>query len=417
MTIALRTRDPELQAALVRTVRGLGHTVHELGAGAISDGSVSVSAAILDDGLADFDTTLANLRARSPLAGLVVLSGRSDPRSFVDAVRLGAEVLRKPIDSRNLSRAIDTAIRGADSEVGPRVIAEDPAAVSCIEQLGRAANTDLTLVLIGECGTGKSLLARWTHAQSARRHGPRVEVSGLETGGRNGLDALRGYESNGEVRPGRLEAADGGTLVLDGIEDFSSDDQELILTLLQDGEILPRGATRPVVINARVVVTARRPLDELVAAGELIEPLMHRIGVCSIEIPPLRERSGDIRMLAQTFLSRIARELGDPEPVLDDDTMHELRSRPWPGNVRELENWMQRAVLSFAGSPVQLSSISSGLEPASMLRDGPLNLEQLERAAIARSLHQHGGVRNEAANALGISTRTLRNKIRKYNLG
>lgn len=417
MSVAVRTEDPRLQSAVVRAVRSLGYTVHAFDPAPEAAAAIRVDAAILDERLADFEPTLARFRAASPRAGLIVLSGSGDARSVMNAIELGAEVVCKPVDLRSLAGALDSAICSGSPRAGPRVVAEDPTMVARLEELGRAANTDLTLVLIGECGTGKSLLARWAHAQSARRHGPRIEISGLDIDGPHGLDVLRGQEIGGEVQPGRLEAAHGGTLLLDGIEDFPLEAQELVLSVFQDGEVWPRGAARPVHVDSRVIVTARRPLAELVATGCLTEPLMHRIGVCPIEIPPLRTRPDDIDALSRSFASKLARELGERPPVLDEEAMRSLRARSWRGNVRELENWMQRAALSFPGTAVRIGTIDAGLQSVEALPGGSLNLEQLERAAIARSLHENGGTRNRAARTLGISPRTLRNKIRKYELG
>lgn len=415
MTVSVLAHDGQLHGALVEAVRSLGYQVREFDS--IAESGSNVSAAILDEALPNFADSFVKLRERTPGAGLIVLSGRSDAHSTVKVMDLKPdEVLRKPFDLPGLSRALRRATRAVPPIAALRIVGENPGMLRLLERLGRAAATDITLAITGEVGTGKSLLAQWVHGQSSRRHGPFIEIPGSGLRGIGAIAELCGEEQADRVHPGRIECADGGTLVIDGIEDLSAPAQEAILTLLQEGVVLPVGASQPVVVDARVIATARRPVRELCESGELTAPLAERIDVLQHQVPALRDRIDDIGPIARAFLARFASESGEALAFLRPASIDDLQARPWRGNVRELENLMRRGALAFPGSDIELAAIDGDLQQPERLHPTSLNLVQLERAAIARSLNSNGGSRTEAARALGISPRTLRNKIHKYGL-
>jgi DNA-binding NtrC family response regulator len=407
VTVSVLTRDPALQDAVVQAVERLGYEARRLAGGSDFASDASVAAGILDDGLPNLAATVAAFRERLPRAGLVVLSGRSGPGAVIDALGLGAdEVLRKPFDLSALARALSSATRLRRPAPAPRVVAADARTRALLARLVRVADTDLTLTLAGEMGTGKSLLARWLHGRSRRSGAPLTEVSALDLDADCCLTELWG-DPGDPSRPGRFLQAHGGTLVLDGVDDFPAPAQQALLALLQ-GERCE--------VDARVIAIARRSLEELAHCEALCEPLLRRLEVVQIEVPPLRERPDDVAILAEAFLERFARELSQPRARLGPDALSALRSRAWRGNVRELENLMARAALAFSGSEVPVDWLDGAPRPPGEAPARGLNLGQLERSAIARALHLSGGRRTEAARALGISVRTLRNKIRKHEL-
>jgi two-component system response regulator FlrC len=413
VTVCILVRDSALQRALAGSVRRLGYEACELDGSDDFAACAAPSAAILDDGLPALGSAIAALRERAPRAGLVVLSGRADARSVVDAFGLGAdEVLRKPFDLAGLSRALQSVWRSGAPAPSLDFVAEDPGMRAALRTLGRAVDTDLTVTLSGETGSGRSLLARWLHARGPRRGAPRVELSALELDPVRCVEELCGDPSDADsmlARPSRLEVAHGGTLVLDGVDAFPLQAQEIVLSRLH-GE----GAR----IDARVIAIASRPLAEL-ADGEMIEDLRRRLQVVEVGLPSLRERPGDLVPLAQCFLARAAQQAGVEPALLGVSARAELQARRWRGNVRELENLMARAAVVFPGVEIQLEWLEQSLQPAAASSEAAppsLNLRQLERAAIARSLHLAGGSRSAAARSLGISVRTLRNKIRRYEL-
>jgi DNA-binding NtrC family response regulator len=307
MIVSIQVRDPALQHALEDGVRRLGCEARPLRSIRDVGTDPGVSTVLLDDGLPDLEALVSSFRAHLPGARLVVLSGRSDARALVGALGLGVdEVLRKPVDLDDLSDALRAGVSPSTAMLG--IAAGDERMEGVLRRLAQAAGSELTVLLCGESGTGRSLLARSIHQHSARRRGAFVEVSPLEL--REAL-ALAGSAADLGDGPGGgdgvasalFRRACGGTLVLDGVDAFPPEAQESLLSFLEQRDARSRSDQR---FDARVIAISSQPLRELVSSRRLSEDLAGRLGVVSALVPPLRERLGDLPVLAAVFLERFA---------------------------------------------------------------------------------------------------------------
>lgn len=400
MSVAILLRDPALQRALQEGARRFGYEARSLRGVEDIGLDPGVSVAVLDDGLADLAELIDAFRSQLPLARVILLSGRSDVRARVAALGLGIdEILRKPVDMEGLAGVLRAGSRGG--RVAPLGLsAGDEPLRRTLEKLERVAASDLTVALWGESGSGRSYLARALHDCSPRRRGPFVELVALDL-----EDSL--------LAETWLTRAAGGTLVLDGLEQFSAAAQEELLALLQRNGCAHWSERR---FDARVIAISGQPLEELASTGILSESLARRLDVVTAHVPPLRERPGDIAGLCAAFLERLAFEQGQPTARLTSECEAVLQMRVWRGNVRELENLMARAAVEFPGEEIPGSWLDSSLGSHCEPVAPDLNLRRLERETIKRSLALARGSRTAAAQTLGISVRTLRNKIRRYEL-
>jgi two-component system response regulator FlrC len=294
-----------------------------------------------------------------------------------------------------------------------------------LERAAAAAATEATVLITGESGTGKDLLARWIHRSSPRRSGPFVTVNCAALPEGLAESELFGHERGAftgalDARPGQIALAGGGTLLLDEVNEAPPSLQPKLLRVLQEREVHPVGGLAPRAVDLRILATTQRELRAEVAAGRFREDLFYRLDVIVLRIPPLRERPADVPELARALLARLAAAHGAEPPRLGERALRELARQPLRGNVRELANLMRRAVVLAPGREVELERLLERRPPAAPpargLLEGTLNLRELERRAILRSLAESGGNRTEASRALGISVRTLRNKIRAYGL-
>jgi len=317
-------------------------------------------------------------------------------------------------------------------------IGTSPAAAEVKRQARRAAQLDATLLLRGETGTGKELLAQGIHNLSPRAQGPFVAVNvaaipdtlveaelfGTAPGAYTGAER--------RARIGKFELADGGTLFLDEIGDLPLPLQAKLLRVLQEQEVEPLGSNRVRRLDVRVIAATHVDLEARVAAGSFRDDLYYRLNVLSLRVPPLRERREDIRALAEYLLDEIAGRSGQPRAELDDEALELLSAQPWPGNVRELGNLLERAQLAAesgslgrreilallgerAGSPPTAPFAS---EPGEALQVPPLaqSLARAERAAIQAALAASKGNRRRAAQLLGIARASLYNKLQQHGL-
>lgn len=430
MRVMARLRDPALRRDVLSVASAAGYAAEEAhdDTAALEGVRSGRTDAVLVEITNRRDLGLLRLlREAAPDLGMVGVGGSPGVDLVVEAFREGAtDFLRMPFDVSSLERALGQVARShADWTPERSFLTQDPSMLTLLEQLRRVATSDVTVRLIGESGTGKDLLARWIHHASPRRTGPMVVVGCAGLAATLAESELFGhargvYTGASAARQGQLAAADGGTLVLDEVGDLSPVLQPKLLRALQEREVLPIGGRVPQSIDIRLVVTTQRDLAREVAAGRFRADLYYRLDVVSLRIPPLRERPADIPLLAATFLDRFAGAAGSEPARLDAATLGELSLRPFRGNVRELENLMRRATILFPGRTIELDRLLSPQPSAprdrgrSELRS--LNLRELERAAVIRSLEVSGGNRTLASHALGISVRTLRNKIRAYEL-
>jgi len=288
------------------------------------------------------------------------------------------------------------------------------------------APTPATILMTGESGTGKEVLARFIHDQSDRRLGPFVAINCGAITASLAESELFGHERGAfsgavERRIGRIEAAHGGTLLLDEISDMPLELQTRLLRVLQEREVIRVGGCLPVALNIRVIATTNTDLRSCVGQGSFREDLYYRLNVFPIHVPPLRRRSGDIPALARVLVDELSAEFGRRDVTITPGGLDRLMGWHWPGNVRELRNTIERALILAPSDRIDVEHIVLegdliGLAPEPMARasDTPRSLRDLEQETILRVLAQYGGNRTQAASELGISVRTLRNRLRDY---
>jgi len=313
------------------------------------------------------------------------------------------------------------------------------------ERLGMIADSHGTVLVTGESGTGKEVAARWIHAHSPRAERPflAINCAALST---NLLESeLFGHEKGAftgadKLRKGRFELADGGTLLLDEISEIAPSIQAKLLRVLQEQSFERVGSSTSRAVDVRVIATSNRNLPEAVRRRDFREDLFFRLNVLPLEMPPLRDRLEDVPALVEHFLKQVARREGRAVKLMPADVIELLRRYDWPGNVRELQNICERAAVLTPGDRIQASLIEPWLlsrsrppvgeiEPkavpaavseqssrlgASLVCDGSLTLETIEREAILATLDQYNGHRQRSATALGIGVRTLGLKLKKW---
>ncbi len=372
--------------------------------------------------------------ARKVLAGpappaVILMTAFGTIPDAMEAVRLGAtDYLTKPLESpaalRNLvKRTLEERRRMAGKQGDGDFLTTDPATLEVVSVADRAAATDATVLITGESGTGKEVLAHRIHALSPRSDGPFVAVNcaaipdslaeseffGHEKGAFTGADARR---------IGRFEQADGGTLFLDEIGELPESLQAKLLRVLEDRTIERLGGTEIIDVDFRLVAATNRTLEDEVAAGRFRQDLLYRLDVIRLEIPPLRERPDDIPLLADEMARAVARRLGIPQRRISPEALDILISHSWPGNVRELRNVIERALVLAPGDEITADHLPSFGDTVTGRADPspPLSLADRERQAILEALQQAGGHRVRAAELLGISVRTLYNRLKEYDI-
>lgn len=444
--------DTAFRATLAETLEDLGYRVRQAAsaeAGLRALGEGGIAAAIVDLRLPG-DDGLALLRAAPAIAPdvpCIMLTAYASGANTIEAMRLGAfDHLTKPIGRSALAATLERALRAkAAAAPGPAEVAADPADTmvssseamrAIFKRIGLVADSDNSVLVLGETGTGKEMVARALHRHSERAGAPFVAIN-CSAIPRELLESelfghVRGaFTGAAGERDGCFRAADGGVLLLDEIGDMALDVQAKILRALQEGEVTPLGSHRTVKVDVRVVAATHRDLAVAVREGRFRQDLFYRLDVLSIRVPPLRERRDDIVALATHFLRRAAAP-GAPKS-LSEAALRRLERHDWPGNVRELRNVMERchalvrqAVIGIADLP--FDDIAAASMPAS---DGwgeaglpadwlggelPATVERLERLLIADALARTQGNRAEAARRLGIHRQLLYRKIAQYGL-
>lgn len=372
---------------------------------------------------------------------IVIMTAHGTIESAVEAMKLGArDYLQKPFDVEELLVTSRRAIEDQRARTGLRyLLGERDAEFNHYGIVGRSrpihdvmqraelvAESTSTVLITGETGTGKELVARAIHARSAQRDMPLIKVNCAAI-----PEALLESELFGHVRgaftgavftkKGRFALADGGTIFLDEIGTLSVPVQAKLLRVLQDREFEPLGSERTQKVSVRVIAATNRDLRQMVSDSTFLEDLFYRLNVIPIAMPPLRERREDIRLLVEHFLQRFAQRAGKRVDDLDETMMAELERYDWPGNVRELENTIERAVVLATGPRLTsqnvwmmgaVSTPSAGL-PSLKLHQ---NLDWTERETIRRALDQASGVKKDAAELMGISQRALSHYLQKHRI-
>jgi len=367
-------------------------------------------------------------------AFVIIMTAFAEWTTAVQAMRLGAYTfLRKPFDNDHVRSVIARALAARDrllaaaeaGEGGTHVdLMGSSAAIQAIQQLiEQVSTTDSTVLVTGESGTGKELVARAVHYSSLRADGPMVRVNSAAL-----TPSLLESELFGHVkgaftsalqdRKGYIESASGGTLVLDDLGQFSPEAQVKLLRVLQEGHVLPVGASKPVPVDVRFVATSSVPPETLVEQGRLREDLYFRLKVIEIPLPALRERRGDLPELTKTLLKRLARRHRRPVPTPSESTIEKFLLYPWPGNVRELENVLELAsTLAWAEERTHIfpDDLPEAVRFATMATPESEQLREVvrrfEREYVAATLRRLGGDKEEAARRLGLSLATLYRKL------
>lgn len=387
-------------------------------------------------------TALPELLRRQPGVAVIVITAFATFETAVEAMRLGAadylpkpftptqvrQAARRHLDAQRLQRRVrELESRLGELDAGPLFETHSASFRSLLQTAERAARTDSVVLLRGESGTGKNLLARWLASRSGRAAGPFVSVNCPALSGELMASSLFGHRKGAFTGatadvPGKVQEAEGGTLFLDEVGDLGADAQSRLLRFLNDRTYERLGEARERRADVRVLAATNRPLEEDVRSGRFREDLFFRLNVVPLTLPPLRERKDDLLPFARHYLAFFARAQARPGFHFSPAAERAIAAYDWPGNLRELRNAVERATILAATetlSPEDLSlpSVEASPAPASAaaVLGGECSLEALEREHIARVLARTSSL-EQAARTLGIDVRTLHRKRQRYGL-
>jgi two-component system nitrogen regulation response regulator NtrX len=391
--------------------------------------------------------TLRKLRELDPHAQVVMISGHGSIQTAVEATQLGAyDFLEKPLDTdrilltlRNALQHVDLATENirlkAEVHAQYEIVGSSRGVKQMIERIEKAAPTAARVLITGENGTGKELVARAIHSLSPRARGPFVEVNCAAIPTELIESELFGHVKGSFTgafadRAGKFELADGGTLFLDEIGDMSLSAQAKVLRALEEGVISRVGSGKPLEVDVRVVAATNKDLKAEIAAGRFREDLLYRLDVVPIEVPPLRERPDDIRALAEHYVAWFCHDLGRSPARIHPGALAALTAYAWPGNVRELKNVIERIVLLEEEEEIRVEHLPIEMHrPAGATADGGPGsggdpfpsgvvrpLAEIEKMAIVHALRVCNGNKTIAAKKLDISRQTLRTKLKGFEI-
>ncbi len=436
--------EKNIRATLSVCLEGIGCTVTGVATGAAAVDAVRREAfdlAFLDLRLGESSglDVLPELLRESPGLPVVIITAYGAIETAVEAIKLGAaDFLPKPFtpaqirhlveqfgERRVLARRVEEleqALREALPEVD--IASESPKMRAVLETINRAAAATTPVLLRGESGTGKGVLARLLHARSSRQAAPFVVVNCPTLSEDLLASELFGHAKGaftGAVRdqPGRVEAAQGGTLFLDEIGEIPVNLQAKLLRFLQDRQFERVGENETRQADVRIVAATNRDLDQDVQAGRFREDLLYRLNVIEIVVPPLREREEDLMRLAHRFLNFFARDAKRQVPQLSRDAVEAIKAYPWPGNVRELRNAIERAVILWPAQVIDAAALPERIAAhatGAPRLGGDFTLEEIEREHILQVLARTPTF-DEATRVLGIDSSTLFRKRKKFDQG
>ncbi len=387
-------------------------------------------------------------RQITPDSVFILMTGKEQPQSLiVEALNLGADryivksdrtleevefVVRRAEEFLQTRQERDLYRRAARALAHDNIIGQSQALRSVLDTVQAVAPAKSTILITGESGTGKELVAQRVHELSLRADRPFVtincgafpetllesELFGFVKGAFTGAD---------QNKQGLFQAAQGGTILLDEIGEMTPAMQVKLLRVLQEKKVRPLGSTDEVTVDVRVIAATNRDLQQMVAEKTFREDLFYRISVIPLHVPPLRERSEDVPLLALHFLKKFSEPMGKDIRGLDEDALEALRRHDWPGNIRELENALERAValetgesISLGSLPEKISHVTGNVAAPELFPEEGIDLEkhikEQERAYLLRALEKADGVRTKAAELLGLSYRSFRHLAKKYKV-
>jgi two-component system response regulator AtoC len=384
-------------------------------------------------------------RARSlsnpPVSIMMTAYGSID--NAVEAMKAGAyHYVTKPVNLDELELVIERALNSRrieaenvnlheqlDRRFGlENLVGESPAMLQVFDVVQQVAPTRATVLISGETGTGKELVAHAIHNLSPRKSGPFVAVHAAALTTTLLESELFGHEKGAftgavERRIGRFEAADGGTLFLDEVSEIDPAMQVKLLRVLEERAFERVGGTKTIQVDVRLVAATNKDLKKLVSEGKFRDDLFYRLSVVTVNLPPLRERRSDVPLLVQAFIRQCSAENGKPVREITAEAVNTLMAYDWPGNVRELRNTIEQMVVLSRGERLTLRDVpatvrgGADLTKISVVRPGTtMTVEEAERQLIAQALKETDGNRTRAAQRIGMSRRTLHRKLKKYGL-
>jgi len=384
---------------------------------------------------------LAQVRERDPQAVVIMITAFGDVEMAVRALKEGAtDFVLKPWQNEKLIATISTAIKLKKSynEVDKLrkakqlleeqisqpfsdIIGKSAAINEVFALIDKVAKTDANILILGENGTGKELVARAIHQKSNRKEASFVSVDMGAITETLFESELFGHKKGAftdarEDRPGRFELAHGGTLFLDEIGNLNMALQSKLLSALQTRQVTRVGANQPMEVDIRLICATNMPLAQMVREGKFRQDLLYRINTVELTIPPLCERVDDIPLLAEHFLVYYSRKYRKPVTGISPDAMLKLKKYAWPGNVRELQHALERAVIMADSPALQESDFLFNRKSSPTTDADTLNLDEVEKAAVAKAIHLHNGNISKAAEELGLTRASLYRRMEKYGL-
>ena len=429
--------DPEIRRTLRGVLEDEGHRVAEAGDGVRALEAMEhrrFDAVLLDVNMPEMGglQALTMIREQSPQTGVIMVSGESTISTAVQALKRGAfDFIEKPVDPERLldvlaQAAHVTALRRAEpgdpDSLG--ILGKSPAVQHLVSEIKRAAPSQAKVLITGENGSGKDLVAEAIHRLSKRAGKPFVKLNCAAIPKDLVESELFGHEKGAftgalQKKAGRLERADEGTLFLDEIGDLSLEAQAKLLRAIETGEVDRVGASDTVKVDVRIVSATNKNLAEEIEKGEFRRDLYYRLNTLPIHVAPLRERRGDVPIIAEHYLGIFCDAEGKPRKTLSSEAIEVLQEYRWPGNVRELKNVMERAAILVEGTEIGAEDVAPWLEAASDSEE-PAGLrgeiERREADAIRKALEAANWNVTQAAAGLGIDRTNLHRKMRKYGL-
>ncbi len=431
--------EAAVRFALGEVLEDRGHVVIGCAGGAEALGRLDEADLLITDlSMPEMDglTLLAEARARRADLPVIVVTARGSERVAVRAMKSGAhDYLVKPFDNDELALAVERGIeaaslrrsdrqRAVERASGRAVVGDSPAMRRLFDVVARVAGKDVPVLVRGETGTGKELVATMLHVLGGRARGPLVRFNCAAIPEDLAEAELFGHVKGAftgavDARPGFFRRADGGTLVLDEIGELPLAIQPKLLRALQDGEVQPVGSGRVEKVDVRVVACTHRDLSEDAKSGRFRADLYYRLAVIELAVPTLAERPEDIPALARAFAARHGERFGLGQVRLSDAAVAELARRSYPGNVRELENTVARMVALSDGGELDVAAVGELAAPAAA--SGPATFRErvdaFERGLIEAALRDAAGNRSLAARTLGLSRVTLLDRMKRLGVG